>query len=365
MTQNEASPKYQLPSRLGVAADLCFAVSDHVGYLADCLLVHEEIVIPLNATVLNRLEAAFDTGPLRLLIREKKIRFCPSYSLDYAKPGEQGTYNRDQFFINVRARDFFKGDSDRDALFAEIEETFIEPISTDYSMWRPAEQEIVNAFAYYEDRKGYEFLFPSQPFYFRTGAITGVARMNDLLVAGIPSMEMDKELPQLLELCFPIRREQGVSPVADHFTATQVINDLHKIENLPTFEISGPRRIVTRPKSNVKKIINTILSDEAHDLRIWLAKNLSSGLDVRAAYDSTEKLLPSKKTWANWMRFGITTGAGTVVGMMVAGLPGAAIGAAIGAADLARGEKTVALFDGYHPKVWLSHMQRTGLLIEI
>ncbi|WP_339521632.1 hypothetical protein [Pseudomonas sp. EL_65y_Pfl2_R96] len=361
MTQTATSAEFQLPSRLGVAADLCFSVSDHVGYLADCLLVHNEVVIPLDAEVLNRLEAAFDTKALRLLIREKKIRFCPSYSLRYANKVQPQDYNRDQFFRNVRTADFFKEGSDRDDLFSEIEETFIEPIALDYSRWVPAKNDVIDSFAHYAGRSGYEFLFPSEHYYYQTGAITGVARMNDLLLAGVPSMEMDQELPQLLELCFPIRHSKAVSTDADHFATKKVINDLHKINNLPTFEIPGFTR-TTRTDDEIKSIISVILSDEAQNLRVWLTKNLSAGLDVRAAYDSAEKLLPSKQAWTNWLRFGLSTGVGTVAGMLMAGAPGAAVGAAVGAADLAVGEKLVGIFDGYHPKVWLSHMQRAGLL---
>ena len=364
MTQNASPTNFQLPGRIGVAADLCFSVSDHVGYLADCLLVHDEVVIPLDAVVLNRLEAAFDTGPLRLLLKEKRIRFCPSYSLGYANGVKPENYNRDQFFANVRAGDIHRRASDRDALFSEIEETFVDPVSSDYSTWLPARDDVEDAFDYYAGRSGYEFLFPSERFYYQTGAVSGVARMNDLLLAGVPSMEMDQELPQLLELCFPIRRMEGVSPDADHFAANKVISELHKIENLPTFESHGFPGFLRR-NEEIKDIINIVLSDEAHDLRLWLGKNLTSNLDVRAAYDSAEKLLPSKKTWTNWLRFGMSTGVGTVAGMLLAGPPGAVVGAAIGAADLVGGEKAVAMFDGYHPKVWLSHMQRTGLLTKI
>lgn len=364
MPQNETSDKYQLPGRLGVAADLCFSVADHVGYLADCLLVHNEIVIPLNAVTLNRLEAAFDTGPLRLLIKEKRIRFCPSYSLGYANGVTPNSYSRDQFFANVRAGDMHKEASDRPALFSEIEETFVDPISDNYASWLPAKADVDTAFSSFKGRKGYEFLFPSEPFYYQTGAITGVARMNDLLVAGIPSMEMDQELPQLLELCFPIFRARGVSPDADHSAATQVLNDLHKIQNLPTFEQPNMRPC-SRGDDEIKRIIGAVLSDEANDLRVWLSKNITDGVDVREAYESAEKLLPSKRTWTNWVRFGVSTGVGTVAGMLLAGPPGAIAGAAIGAADLAGGEKAVAIFDEYHPKIWLSHIQRTGLLSKI
>lgn len=362
MTQNES--KYTLPGRIGVAADLCFSVADHVGYLADCLLVHDEVVVPLTSVILNRLEAAFDTPPLRLLIKEKRIRFCPSYSLGFANGVKPDTYNREQFFSSVYAGDLHQGASDRLALFSEIEETFIDPVSDDYSSWLPAKKDVDSAFSFYKDRAGYEFLFPSEPLYYQTGAVSGVARMNDLLVAGVPSMEMDQELPQLLELCFPILRSQGVSPDADHLAATKVLSDLHKIQNLPTFE--QPKiRPCSRRDDEIKSILDTILSDEANDLRIWLSQNLTDGLDVRAAYDSAEKRLPSKKTWTNWVRFGVSTGVGTVAGLLLAGPPGAIAGAAIGAADLAGGEKAVAIFDKYHPKIWLSHVERTGLLSKI
>ncbi|MFJ3448319.1 hypothetical protein ACIPM0_08835 [Pseudomonas sichuanensis] len=351
----------KLPARLGIAADLCFSTPDNVGYLADCLLVHEEVVIPLEATVLNRLEAAFETKQLRLLLREKRIRFCPAYSLEHANSTTPEAYARDRFIERVRKQDMHQHASDRNALFAEIEETFIDLIAPDYTAWLPAKGEVDDAFGYYAGRPGYEFLFPSERYYYQTGAVMGIARMNDLLAAGVSEMEMDHELPQLLELCFPIRRAEGATPGAEVFHARKIINDLHKIENLPSFEKTG-FPLVFRDREDINKIITTLVSDEAQDLRMWLSKHLAPDLDVRASYSASEKLLPSKKKWTQWMRFGAATGVSTAIGMCLAGPLGAAAGAAVGAIDLAKGEKTTALLDGYHPKRWLSHIQRNGLL---
>lgn len=357
---NNSTAQFRLPPRLGIAADLCFSVPDHVGYLADCLLVHDEVVIPLSASVLNRLEAAFDTEPIRILLREKRIRFCPSYSLNYARNGLPEPYSRDSFMGVVRSEDFFKNAADRNDLFSEIEATFIDPVSHAYSDWLGAGNDVNSAFAYYENRSGYEFLFPSERFYYQTGAFTGVARINDLLVAGVAALEMDQELPQLLELCFPIRHASGVSPDADRFEARKIVEDLHSLRNLPTFE--KPGYLVNRPQDEIEKIIKAVLSDEAKDLRDWLSKHISADLDVRSAYASTEKLLPSKKSWTNWARFGVSTGISTVTGMLLAGPAGAVAGAAIGAADLVGGGKIAAMFDGYHPSLWLSHVQNSGLI---
>lgn len=361
MTKQRTNEDFQLPVQTGIAADLIFSVPDTLGYLADRLLVHEEIVIPMNAAVLNRLEGDLNTPALLLLLKEKRIRFCPAYSLGHANRSGKIPYSREKFLTAVREEDVFKDAKDRNDLFAAIEETLVDSAVPDYSAWLPVMDKIDIAFENLRDQADYQFLFPQrEPFYFRTGAITGAARMNDLITSGVSSMAMDQELPQLLEVCFPLIRAKGVSKEAVVFDGKKILSELHKISNLPTFETSHPGSF--RQQREADEIIKAILSDEAHRLRAWLRENLAADLDVRAAYSSSEKLLPSKSKWTSWGRFGISTGVSTAIGMMVAGPLGAAAGAAVGALDLAGGEKLSTVLDGYHPKIWLSHIEGKGLL---
>lgn len=364
MTANPAAQKLFLPERLGIAADLTFGVADSLGYIVDCLLVHGEVVVPLNAMTLSELEDTFGTDQLITLLRERRLRFCPSYSMAYANKNKPEDFNRDVFFNDVRDKEVFREHLDRNLLFKEIEETFLTPENSDYSAWLPAMEQVDDSFDRFAGHSRYNRFYPAgEPRYYRTGAIFGVARMNDLLAVGVPAMEMDDELPQLLELCFPTLNNNIFDEDSFYLNAQKVISDLHKISGLPSFERPG-RKPIHRTGEEVSQIIKAILSDEAHDLRKWLASNISSDLDVRSAYDNAEKLLPSKKTWTNWFRFGASTGFGTAIGALIADpLIGFAAGTAIGAADLLMGEKAASLaLDSYHPKIWLSHMQRQSLL---
>lgn len=355
-----------LSKKLGIAADLCFSVPDHVGYLADCLLVHDSVVVPLNAQTLNRLESAFDSPPLLELIKNQKIVFCQNAIYNPQDCESNSTFDREQYIFEVREQDLFKRGSDRPALFAEITKSFVDPVSHSSSGLAQITKQVDDAFKFYASRPGYEYLFPrDQGFlapgihYHLVGALTGVTRISNLVSSGITAMEMDRELPLLLELCFPIKRETGVDESALHHDAQKIISDLHKINNLPSFEIKKYQPIM-RHRDEINEIVNLILSDESQELRNWLRSNITADLDVRAAYDRAEKLLPSKSQWSGWMRFGTTTGLGTLAGFLFPDpIIGAAVGAGIGVADQLFGGDATAQLDAYHPKVWLTQMSKT------
>ncbi|WP_137983355.1 hypothetical protein [Pseudomonas viridiflava] len=362
---NDSKGQLLLPKRLGIAADLCFSVPDHVGYLADCLLTHDSVVIPLNHQTLNRLEAAFDSPALFELIKNQKIVFCHNTSPLSSKNLDNSLFDRERYVAEVREGDLFRNGSDRPALFSEITRSFVDPISRPDAGLIEALKQVDEAFDFYSIRPGYKFLFPRDEgilapgrHYFLVGALTGVTRISNLVSSGILGMEMDAELPMLLELCFPIKREAGVEENALRYQAQKIILDLHKIQNLPSFEIKEYRPIL-RDQDDISKIVNLILSDESQNLRDWLQSNIKPDLDVRAAYDRADKLLPSKSQWSGWMRFGATTGLGTLAGLLLPDpLIGAAAGAGIGLIDQAIGGKATETLDTYHPKVWLTQMSK-------
>jgi hypothetical protein len=365
---NAAPPstgEFVLPKQLGIAADLCFSVPDHVGYLADCLLVHDSVVVPLNSQTLNRLEAAFDSPPLFELIKKQKIVFCHNPAYNSHGSDEDSVFDRERYISEVREQDFFKHGDDRSALFAEITKSFIDPIAQSNSGLAQITKQVDEAFKFYASRPGYEFLFPRDQgllapgrYYYQVGALTGVGRISNLVSSGITTMEMDRELPWLLELCFPIKREAGVDESALRHDAQKIISDLHGINNLPSFEVKEYRPI-TRHHDEVSEIVKLILSDESQELRNWLQSNLTADLDVRAAYDRAEKLLPSKSQWSGWMRFGATTGLGTLAGLVLTDpvIAGAA-GVGVGLIDQVFGAKATAQLDTYHPTVWLTQMNK-------
>lgn len=365
-TKHQSVDEFILSKKLGIAADLCFSVPDHVGYLADCLLVHDSVVVPLSHQVLNRLEAAFDSAPLFELIKNQKIVFCQNTIYDPRNSDGDSTFDRERYIAEVREGDLFKFDSDRPALFAEITKSFVDPISQSNTGLTEITRQVDEAFGFYASRPGYEFLFPGDQgllapgrYYFQVGALTGVSRISNLVSSGITAMEMDRELPLLLELCFPIKRETGVDESALRYESQKIISDLHKINNLPSFEIKKYQPTM-RHHDEISDIVKLILSDESQELRNWLQSNITADLDVRAAYDRAEKLLPSKSQWSGWMRFGTTTGLGTLAGLLFPDpIIGAAAGAGIGLVDQLLGGKATAQLDTYHPKVWLTQMSKT------
>lgn len=364
-TTHQSNDEFILSKKLGVAADLCFSISDHVGYLADCLLVHDSVVVPLSHQTLNRLEAAFDSPPLFELIKNQKIVFCQNAIYNPRDSDDNATFDRERYIAEVRKGDLFKSGSDRPALFAEITKSFVDPISQSNTGLAEIKKQVDEAFDFYASRPGYEFLFPRDQgplapgrHYFLVGALTGVSRISNLVSSGIAAMEMDRELPFLLELCFPIKREAGVDESALRHDAQKIISDLHKINNLPSFEIKKYQPTM-RHHDEISEIVKLILSDESQELRNWLQSNITPDLDVRAAYDRTEKLLPSKSQWSGWMRFGTTTGLGALAGLLLPDpIIGAAAGTSIGLVDQLFGGKATAQLDTYHPKVWLTQMSK-------
>lgn len=360
-----STDNFVLPKQLGIAADLCFSVPDHVGYLADCLLVHDSVVVPLNSQALNRLEAAFDSPPLFELIKSQKIIFCHDPAYNAHGSDEDSVFDRERYISKVREKDFFKHGDDRSALFAEITKSFIGPIARSINTLAQINKQVDEAFQFYASRPGYEFLFPRDEgllapgrYYYQVGALTGVSRISNLVSSGITTMEMDRELPWLLELCFPVKREAGVDESAVRHDAQKIISDLHGINNLPSFEIKEYRPI-TRPRDEVGDIVKLILSDESQELRDWLKSNLAADLDVRAAYNRAEKLLPSKSQWSGWMRFGATSGLGTLAGLVLTDpVIAGSVGVGIGLIDQVFGAKATAQLDTYHPAVWLTQMNK-------
>jgi len=364
MTANSGVQKFCLPAKLGIAADLTLGISDSLGYIADCLLVHNEVVVPLDAMSLSELEDTFGTDQLIALISEGRLRFCPGFSMKYANKNKPNRFDRDEFLEGVKSEEVFREHRDRKLLFKQIEKTFLDPLISDYSNWLPAMNQVDDSFDRFAGNDKYSHFYPvGMPHYYRTGAIFGVARMNDLLAVGVPAMEMDSELPTLLELCFPTLNNNIFDEDSAYLKSQKVIKDLHRIDGLPSFEKPG-RKPVHRTDDEIKLVVKAVLSDEAGDLRSWLAANLTSDLDVRSAYDNAEKLLPSKSAWTNWLRFGSSTGFGTAIGTMIPDpILGFAAGTAVGAVDLLFGEKATSLaLDSYHPKIWLSHVQRQDVI---
>lgn len=349
-----SQPPAEPPRRLGIAADLVFAGAAPATYLLNCLLVYEQLVVPINANVIDRLLSDFSALQLKRLIGAGRLQFCPEVTAHLALRREPAAFSRDAFIATL-ATGVIRADDRSARIVDAIDAQLLVGDFGDFADWTRMRNQAVDEFDHVAGRDGYAFLSPlSSPRYYRTGLQTGMARINDLIVSGIPDLQFDKELPVLLEICFPGKaRPQAVAATAIESDALQTVENLHRIGGLPLVGVDAANHLL-----EVDRLIDLILSDEAAALRNWLRQNWQPGLDVREAYIHADRLLPSKRSWSGWVKFGAVTGVSSVVGALLTD-PLIALGAGtlIGALDQHFGGKTVeALADPYHPSRWLSYV---------
>jgi hypothetical protein len=359
-------PHLSPPSRLGIAGDLIFSGQTPAEHLLNALLVYEQIVVPIDFRVLPRLLSDFSGRQLKRLIDAGCIWFCPEVTAHLALRREPAEFSRSSFLSSLFTSVLRQDDLDSGVIDA-IDGSLLCGDYGDYSSWRRLHDIAVDEFDRVARREGYKHLRPPDTLLtsrnqYEAGLRMGLARMNDLIVAGVPEMQFDKELPVLLEICFPGKqRPQAVSASAIESDALDAVENLHGIGGLP---ILAPR--ASDFETDVDRLIDIVLSDEAAELRAWLSQHWMPGLDVRYAYIATERKLPSKKAWGGWLKFGAVTGVSTVIGSLIADpLTGFAAGTAIGALDQQFGQKSIErLADNYHPSQWLSYvgtLAHTGL----
>jgi hypothetical protein len=302
---------------------------------------------------------------MKRLLEEHRVVFCPAASMANLRASVDTAVTHSRVVSNIQSQ--LKGfDPDPDyvaQIVRQVDQHLLTGPNPNYRKWTEVLATASEAFDEVAMRPGYEWLYPRDP---RSGGPSldrivglrsGLARLSDLVAAGITDFEMDEELPVLLEVCFPtlnLHEVTGASGVKD-VDAREVVRALHRIDNLP------PLGQFARDRGwSSGELIDTVLSDEANNLRVWLRQNAVPGLDVREAYIATERKLPSKKKWNGWLRFGAVTGVSTAVGLLFANpIAGALAGAAIGATDQAVGaDAQKRLVDPYHPNSWLSFVKR-------
>lgn len=345
-----------IPRRLGVAADLNFIVSSPIGFFADALLVYDQLVIPGEPMTLSNLYLQMGPDQIGRLLKARKLVFCPAMSSYLSERSPEFTRSRYVSRVEKELHLFDSGEQ-REAL-KQINEHLLVGPSPNYLSWREIANDANAAFIHAAQRPGYEFL---QPIDRRTGMLnhdrqvglrTGLARMNDLVAAGVQDMEMDRELPILLDICFPAKVDRCVSNTPESDTL-KTIENLHHIRNLP-----APGLIVSRENWPAERMVDLVLSDDAEELRSWFKTNVAPGMDVRDAYARTLEGLPSKKNWIGWLKFGSVSAVTTTIGALASPEVGAVAGLAIGAIDQKWGSKALEYADTYHPKDWLSLAER-------
>jgi len=354
MTELSSFPK--LPRRLGIAADLVFIVKSPMAFLADALLIYDQVVLPVDPTVLSHLYARLDPKQIERLLRAHRLVFCPGMSR-LIKPDVK-TLNRSSFLTYMENDLRLFDEEDRRLALDHVNNYLLVGPTPNYTLWKAVDREAQEAFAQVARRPGYEFLNSFDPttglpnLDREVGLRTGLARMNDLVAAGVQDMELDAELPVLLDVCFPARSVRPISE-SPETQARETIQKLHKIMGLPSVG-----ETVQAEQWSEERIVNLLLSDDASTLRHWLSAHLQPGLDVRDVYIQKLDGLPSKKEWRTWLKFGTVNAVSTVIGFLATPLAGAAAALTLATVDQKFGNKVLELEDGYHPKKWLALVER-------
>lgn len=345
-----------LPRRLGVAADLTFIIRSPMAFMADASLLYDQLIIPGDSVTLSALYMRIGAKQIGRLLHAKRLAFCPAMSNDTQTQDDEFTLSKYIAYVE-KVKMSFNADEQRTAL-SQIEEHMVVGASPDYFSWRQVAQSAITAFNDAVRRPDYNFLQPIDPesglpnLHRLVGLEHGLARMNDLMAAGVLDMEMDKELPFLLNVCFPAKVHRPVSGMPET-DALETIENLHSLRNLPS-----PGKLMVQDQWEDERAVDLILSDEASELRAWLHENVSPDLDVRESYIQKLEGLPSKKEWLGWLRFGAVSAVTTTIGALATPIAGAAAGLALSAIDQKLGPKAVELADPYHPKQWLSIAER-------
>lgn len=345
-----------LPRQLGVAADLTFIVKSPMAFMADALLLYDQLIIPGDNITLSTLYNRIGAEQLGRLLHARRLAFCPALS-NYTQR-QDDEFTRAKYFACIeKGLGVLDADEQRTAL-RQVEEHLVVSASPDYFSWRQVARGAATAFIDAVRRPEYEFLQPIDPrsgmpdLDRQVGLEHGLARMNDLVAAGVLDMEMDRELPFLLDVCFPASVRRPVSGMPD-IDAMRTIENLHRLRNLPS-----PGKVMVEEQWADERAVDLILSDDVSELRAWLRKNVSPDLDVRESYIQKLEGLPSKKEWLGWLRFGAVSAVTTAIGALATPVAGAAAGIALSAFDQKLGPKALELADPYHPKQWLSIAER-------
>jgi hypothetical protein len=371
MTTKQHIPAY--PTRIGAVVDAhtdpCFPA-----YLADCLMLYDEIVLVADPPTVLALYLNTEPDIVARLVHTGRLRFCPPSSPISHYGQDRDNSERDDHeggltpwrqrlldVINVGIR---RNDAIGTADALEILEAGLLPAAEkapiDEAAWIAIRENLLGAFRSAAQRPEYSWLVPpnthyTTEFYFEIGLRAGIGRLADLLSHGVCELDFDLEVARLLDICCPTRSLDDMTSTTARTVDTNFARDLHRIENLP------PIGDLIRARDwTADHAFDVVLSDEAEQLRVWLRENMGPGVDVRDAYHSNLKELPSRKSWTTWVRFGTVTGVSTLIGALLSGNPiaGAAAGVAAGAADQQFGARAVeSLVDDYHPREWLSFVK--------
>ena len=359
-------PKYTYPSTIGFAVDL-LVPADYppplgprtnadlyrIIYLGDLLLLYDTLLIRSDAWTISFLYRLFTVDEMESLLKGGRLRFFAAMNdSSHATPMlgfDEGRPTQEYFSVLYDLISVWR-DFEAKNIVGQIEAYSVEKQALNAQKAREFKQELQRSLRpdFYELHRSRE-----EELYHWQGFVYGVGRILDIWSTGTLSMYIDPEMQRYLTFC-DVKRSQLLRAVADELG--NPVDELHTMHNIPTIAdmvISG-----TLDKARMLELIQ---SDDAKRLRNWLRANITPGIDVRDSYLQTLGKLPSKAQWTSWGRFGVVSTLSTGLGFLLTGNPvlAALIGLWIGSTDTALGGKvTEKLFDPYHPKQWVSMIEK-------
>lgn len=142
--------------------------------------------------VLGRLLIDFSGAQLKRLVDAGRLSFCPEVTAQLALRRAPAPFSRPAFIRSLDSA-LLRSDDRSTRIVEAIDAHLLVGNFGDFGAWRPMHEAAVDEFHHVAGRDGYEYLMPpdsmlSSRYHYRTGLETGLARVNDLIVAGVPDM---------------------------------------------------------------------------------------------------------------------------------------------------------------------------------
>lgn len=332
-----------LPREVGIVADLIH-IADTRAVLSNSLAIYDKVMIPVDAPTLFCLSGILGEEIFFGLVDHGRIEFCPAATARSRGRHEELPFSKETFLTDVLSDPLLEHLPDKARMERALVDTLIVPMTPTYGASDSAIRDAERRFVETTKQPGYEAFDYNR----QVGLRLGLSRINDVHQVGYGALELDAELPILLNCAFPGGNQPSLS-------SAELIGGLHKVSNLPDLGT-----LAAQEKWDNTRLLNVLLSQEAADLRSWLRENLCSGMDVRDAYEAANRGLPSRNKWLGWMRFGSVAAVSTAVtSLMKSPVAGAVTATVIAAADQALGARVLdSISWKYHPNEWLSFVSR-------
>jgi hypothetical protein len=332
-----------------------------VMHLADLLILYDTVSIRLDFFTLQKLYSCFYVKELESLLKEKRIVFVPSIDVDSnASPSlSSGDGTIDTYFNNLHLQlsAFFS----QGYLQFDNTDSIITQVSNYTEIPKIQSGNEFHSFVENMEKKFNDSIkaYNSESFMDSfVGFRWGIGRIIDFLASKTTSFHIDSEMIYYLNLIGNPKLNSKIE-ISKTELSPGTLTSLHTLNHIPSVQ-----SLLAEGKWSRKKLLEVAMSQEAYDLRTWIKNNFSKDFDVRDAYINTMKILPSKKKWISWSRFGVVTSISTAISALLTQNPTltTVIGVAVGVLDTQYGEKlTDKIFELENPEQWVNYINRNSL----